>query len=235
MFAQAREAISIKAKELELNNRYKSEFLANMSHELRTPLNSVLILAKLLSENKDKNLTDKQAEYARVIHKSGNDLLLLINDILDLSKIEAGKMEWNNEPVSIPEIAERAIAATTSLVDASNLKLVKNIKTDLSEITGDRDKLIQVMVNLISNAVKFSVKGKVTCDVYQKNEEIIMSITDTGIGIAPEDHAAVFEQFKQVGDTLTDKPKGTGLGLPICKEIVEHHGGRICFNIFYQF
>src|SRR6185369_14199803 len=106
--------------------------------------------------------------------------------------------------------------------------LKKNIKAELPEISGDRDKLIQVMVNLISNAVKFTPSGTVTCNVQKKGKEIVVAISDTGIGIAPEDHKAVFEQFKQVGgDTLTDKPKGTGLGLPICKEIVEHHGGRI--------
>lgn len=228
-------------KTAEKANEAKSSFLSTVSHELRTPLTSVLGFAKIIKKRLEEKIfpiTDKTnpktektiqqiSDNLDVVVSEGQRLTHLINDVLDLAKIEAGKMEWNNEPVSIPEIAERAIAATTSLVDASNLKLVKNIKTDLSEITGDRDKLIQVMVNLISNAVKFSVKGKVTCDVYQKNEEIIMSITDTGIGIAPEDHAAVFEQFKQVGDTLTDKPKGTGLGLPICKEIVEHHGGRI--------
>jgi len=126
------------------------------------------------------------------------------------------------------EVAERAIAATTSLFDQKALKLIKNIDIDLPAITGDRDKLIQVIINLISNSVKFTDKGSVTCIVSQQKDEIVVSISDTGIGIAPGDFGAVFEQFKQVGgDTLTDKPKGTGLGLPICKEIVEHHGGRI--------
>jgi len=148
--------------------------------------------------------------------------------VLDLAKIEAGKMEWNQESVSMAEVAERAIAATTSLFDQKALKLIKNIDADLPDITGDRDKLIQVIINLISNSVKFTDKGSVTCTVAQKENEIVVSISDTGIGIAAGDFGAVFEQFKQVGgDTLTDKPKGTGLGLPICKEIVEHHGGRI--------
>src|SRR6188472_3792848 len=137
-------------------------------------------------------------------------------------------MEWNQESVSMSEVAERAIAATSSLFDQKSLKLIKNIDTDLPDITGDRDKLIQVIINLISNSVKFTDEGSVTCTVSQKDHEIIVSISDTGIGIAPGDFEAVFEQFKQVGgDTLTDKPKGTGLGLPICKEIIEHHGGRI--------
>jgi CheY-like chemotaxis protein len=148
--------------------------------------------------------------------------------VLDLAKIEAGKMEWNQENVSMPEVAERAIAATTSLFEQKSLKLIRQIDTNLPEITGDKDKLIQVIINLISNSVKFTDKGSVTCKVYKEKDELIVSISDTGIGIAPKDFDAVFEQFKQVGgDTLTDKPKGTGLGLPICKEIVEHHGGRI--------
>lgn len=126
------------------------------------------------------------------------------------------------------EVAERAIAATSSLFDQKKLKLDKSIEKDLPNISGDKDKLIQVIINLISNAVKFTDKGSVGCRVYRDKDELIVSVTDTGIGIAPEDYGAVFEQFKQVGgDTLTDKPKGTGLGLPICKEIIEHHGGRI--------
>ena len=137
-------------------------------------------------------------------------------------------MEWNVEDVSLSEVAERAISATAALFSQKSLKLEKNIETGLPPISGDRDKLIQVIINLISNAVKFTDKGSVLCSIYRKKNELIVGITDTGIGIAAEDYAAVFEQFKQVGgDTLTDKPKGTGLGLPICKEIVEHHGGRI--------
>jgi DNA-binding response OmpR family regulator len=168
------------------------------------------------------------SENLQVVISEGERLTHLINDVLDLAKIEAGKMEWNQESIHIPEVAERAIAATTSLFDQKALKMIREIDADLPEITGDKDKLIQVIINLISNAVKFTDKGAVTCRAYREKDELIVSISDTGIGIAPEDYAAVFEQFKQVGgDTLTDKPKGTGLGLPICKEIVEHHGGRI--------
>jgi len=136
-------------------------------------------------------------------------------------------MEWNIESVNMTEIVERAIASTSSLFDKKNLQLKRDIEANLPEISGDRDKLIQVVVNLLSNAVKFTNQGIVTCSAFQKEGGIVVGITDTGIGIAPEDHDKVFEQFKQVGDTLTDKPKGTGLGLPICKEIVEHHGGKI--------
>ena len=223
-------------------NEAKSAFLSTVSHELRTPLTSVLGFAKIIRKRLDEKIfpivdkSDKKTEKTisqisenlQVVISEGERLTHLINDVLDLAKIEAGKMEWSQENVSMPEVAERAIAATTSLFDQKALKLVKEIDTNLPEITGDKDKLIQVIINLISNSVKFTDKGTVTCRAYQEKDELIVSISDTGIGIAPEDYGAVFEQFKQVGgDTLTDKPKGTGLGLPICKEIVEHHGGRI--------
>jgi CheY-like chemotaxis protein len=167
-------------------------------------------------------------ENLQVVISEGERLTHLINDVLDLAKIEAGRMEWNQENVSLAEVAERAILATTSLFDQKKIDLVKEIDNNIPDIIGDADKLIQVVINLFSNAVKFTEQGAVTCKVFQKNNEVIVSVSDTGIGIAEEDYGAVFEQFKQVGgDTLTDKPKGTGLGLPICKEIVEHHGGRI--------
>jgi signal transduction histidine kinase/CheY-like chemotaxis protein/ligand-binding sensor domain-containing protein len=222
-------------------NAAKSAFLSTVSHELRTPLTSVLGFAKITKKRLEEKIfpitdtsdpkTVKTIEQISgnlgVVISEGERLTNLINDVLDLAKIEAGKMEWNIDPVFIPDIVERAIAATSSLFEQKNLKLETKIEGGLPEITGDRDKLIQVVVNLLSNAVKFTNQGTVTCSVFQKADGIVVGITDTGIGIAPEDHDKVFEQFKQVGDTLTDKPKGTGLGLPICKEIVEHHGGKI--------
>ncbi|MEO5905930.1 MAG: GAF domain-containing protein, partial [Saprospiraceae bacterium] len=223
-------------------NEAKSAFLSTVSHELRTPLTSVLGFAKIIkkrledkifpaadrSDAKTEKTIKQISENLHIVISEGERLTHLINDVLDLAKIEAGKMEWNQENVSMSSVAERAIAATTSLFDQKSLKLIKQIDDHLPEITGDKDKLIQVIINLISNSVKFTDKGSITCRVYREKDEIIISISDTGIGIAPEDFATVFEQFKQVGgDTLTDKPKGTGLGLPICKEIVEHHGGRI--------
>ena len=230
------------SKAAEKANEAKSAFLSTVSHELRTPLTSVLGFAKIIRKRLEEKIfpvidkTDTKAgktinqisENLQVVISEGERLTHLINDVLDLAKIEAGKMEWNFENVSMNEVVERAIAATTSLFDQKNLKLIKEIENDVPEISGDRDKLIQVIINLISNSVKFTDKGSVTCSLDKNEKEVIVSISDTGIGIAKEDYAAVFEQFKQVGgDTLTDKPKGTGLGLPICKEIVEHHGGRI--------
>jgi signal transduction histidine kinase/CheY-like chemotaxis protein/uncharacterized protein YigA (DUF484 family) len=230
------------SKTAEKANEAKSAFLSTVSHELRTPLTSVLGFAKIIkkrleekiftaldtSDTKLKKTTDQVSENLNVVISEGERLTHLINDVLDLAKIEAGKMEWNQENVSLAEVIERAVAATTSLFEQKDVKLIKDIDTNISEITGDTDKLIQVVINLFSNAVKFTDEGSVSCKLFQKDNEVIVSVTDTGIGIAKEDYGAVFEQFKQVGgDTLTDKPKGTGLGLPICKEIVEHHGGRI--------
>jgi GAF domain-containing protein/CheY-like chemotaxis protein len=222
-------------------NEAKSSFLSTVSHELRTPLTSVLGFAKIIKkrldekifplvkteDNKVKRTVDQVAENLNVVVAEGERLTTLINNVLDLAKIEAGKIEWHKETLNVPEIIERATAATASLFDSSGLKLKKDVDASLPEIIGDQDKLIQVVINLISNAVKFTDKGSVTCRAKQTDGEIVVSIIDTGAGIAPEDQPRVFEKFKQVGDTLTNKPKGTGLGLTISKEIVEHHGGRI--------
>ena len=239
---QAKMEAEFSSKNAEKANQAKSAFLSTVSHELRTPLTSVLGFAKIIKKRleekifptidktdpKTEKIVDQISENLKVVISEGERLTHLINDVLDLAKIEAGKMEWNQENVSLSEVIDRAIAATTSLFDQKDIHLVKKIDPDIPTIIGDTDKLIQVVINLFSNAVKFTDAGAVTCTLSQKGNEEIVSITDTGIGIAKEDFDAVFEQFKQVGgDTLTDKPKGTGLGLPICKEIVEHHGGRI--------
>ncbi len=228
-------------KTAEEANAAKSAFLSTVSHELRTPLTSVLGFAKITKKRLEEKIfpiTDKSdpktiktieqiSGNLDVVISEGERLTNLINDVLDLAKIEAGKMEWNTEPVQITEVVERAIASTSSLFDQKSLKLERQIEDNLPEINADKDKMIQVVVNLLSNAVKFTNAGTVTVRVFQKDGGIVVGISDTGIGIAPGDYGKVFEQFKQVGDTLTDKPKGTGLGLPICKEIVEHHGGHI--------
>jgi signal transduction histidine kinase/ligand-binding sensor domain-containing protein len=219
----------------------KSVFLSNVSHELRTPLTSVLGFTKIIKnrleekvfpllqtdDRKTQRTIDQVAENLTVVVAEGERLTALIENVLDLAKIEAGKIEWKMETLAVPEIIERATAATASLFENTALKFVKYLDGELPEITGDRDKLIQVVINLISNAVKFTQKGSVTCRAERKDSEIVISVSDTGIGISAEDQPKVFEKFMQVGDTLTDKPKGTGLGLSICKEIVEHHGGRI--------
>ena len=219
----------------------KSAFLSTVSHELRTPLTSVLGFAKIIKRRLEERIfpliqTDDRrvrqtvqqvGDNLNVVVSEGERLTKLIDDVLDLAKIEAGKLEWHMDNVVIAEVIDQATAATSSLFDQRGLQLVKEIAPDLPPVTGDRNRLVQVVINLISNAVKFTDAGSVTCRAAVRDGEIVVSVIDTGLGIAPADHPKVFERFKQVGDTLTDKPKGTGLGLPICREIVEHHEGRI--------
>ncbi len=222
-------------------DRMKTDFISTVSHELRTPLTSVLGFAKLIQKKLDESIfpliqsDDKKvnrsirqvSENIEIIVSEGTRLTKLINEVLDVAKIEAGKMNWNMQSLPITEIIDRAFAATSALFDQKGLVPIKEIGEDLPKIHGDKDRLIQVVINLISNAVKFTDEGNVICRVKQDKELIMVSIIDQGVGISESDQPKVFEKFKQVGDTLTDKPKGTGLGLPISKEIVAHHGGRI--------
>jgi signal transduction histidine kinase len=222
-------------------NDAKSAFLTNVSHELRTPLTSVVGFAKIIRRRLEERVfplvptedqrtartVEQVRENVEIIVAEGERLTTLINNVLDLAKIEAGKVEWSMELLSARTIVDRAIAATTALFEEKGLDLVHDVSEDIPEAIGDRDSLIQVVINLLSNAVKFTDTGVVTCGVRRDGREVVISVTDTGMGIAEADQPRVFEQFAQVGDTLTDKPFGTGLGLPICRQIVEHHGGRI--------
>jgi hypothetical protein len=170
---------------------------------------------------------------AGIIYSESQRLTHLINDVLDLAKIEAGRVDWRMAPLSVAEVLERAAQATQGLFDQKpDVHLVVEAPPGLPNLVGDRDRLTQVAINLISNAVKFTPAGEVRMALARESDPevgdaLVVRVRDTGVGIAPEDHATVFEQFRQVGDTLTDKPQGTGLGLPICKQIVEHHGGRM--------
>lgn len=222
-------------------DQMKTDFISTVSHELRTPLTSILGFAKIIKKKLDEvifpllNTEDKKVQRnirqvgdnIDIIVSEGARLTALINDVLDIAKMEAGKIEWKMEPLQVTEVVERAIAATSALFQQKNLELLQDIDSGLPEVIGDRDRLIQVVINLISNSVKFTDSGSVTCRVQKNDSKITVSVIDTGTGIADADLEKVFEKFKQVGDTLTDKPKGTGLGLPICKQIVEHHGGSI--------
>jgi signal transduction histidine kinase len=222
----------------------KTAFLSNVSHELRTPLTSVVGFSKLIQRRLDEAIFpsmpagDAKRDRAMrqvsdnlgIIVEEGERLTALINDTLDLAKIEAGRMEWRRDVVDLAEVITRATAATAPLLTGAGPQMVLDLEPDLPSITGDRDRLIQVVINLISNAVKFTASGTITCSARIEpagGASALVSVADTGVGIAPEDQARVFEQFGQAGDTLTDKPRGTGLGLPICREIVEHHGGRL--------
>ena len=223
-------------------DQMKTDFISMVSHELRTPLTSVLGFAKIIQKRLDEDIlpnldsrdrrTERAARQVRnntnIIVSEGERLTSLINDVLDIAKMEAGKIEWNMQPLALlQDVLEPVLAATLGLFEDKDVRLVREVAADLPEIIGDRDRLVQVVINLLSNAVKFTDRGSVTCRARRINGDVEISVIDTGLGIAEADKPQVFEKFKQVGDTLTDKPKGTGLGLPICKQIVEYHGGQI--------
>jgi signal transduction histidine kinase/HAMP domain-containing protein len=237
LYTGAKEARAI----AEAANEAKSAFLANVSHELRTPLTSILGFARMtqvrlqerilpalsMDDPRLKRAVAQVDDNLNIILAESNRLTKLINDLLDLEKIQAGKVDWQMQTLYLGDVIRLAATATSSLFESKNLTWVEDIAQDLPAITGDLDRLQQVVINLISNAVKFSDQGEIICKAVSQNGEVIVSVKDQGVGIAREDHGMVFEKFKQVGDTLTDKPQGTGLGLPICKEIIEVHGGRI--------
>jgi CheY-like chemotaxis protein/signal transduction histidine kinase len=217
-----------KAADLVRANRYKSEFLANMSHELRTPLNSSLILAKLLADNREGNLTPEQVKFARSITAAGNDLLALINDILDLSKIEARKIEISRSRVELGEVVARLAETFEPMAEQKQI-FFRVIRADgLPEsIDTDSQRLSQILRNLLSNAIKFTDRGEVALEIAPRGDAIEFAVRDTGIGIAPEHHQIVFEPFRQADGTTNRKFGGTGLGLSISRELARMLGGRI--------
>lgn len=224
-----RQELSLKAEELEQSSTYKSEFLANMSHELRTPLNSVLILARLLEENKDQNLTPKQMEYAGIIHKSGSDLLKLINDILDLSKIEAGKVEMNIEPVAVKGINNDLVQLFDVVADEKQINFITEIDTNVPvNIQTDGQRLEQVIKNLLSNAFKFTpADGTIKLRWSMQDDGLHIAVSDTGTGIPADKQQLIFEAFRQADGSTSRKYGGTGLGLSISKELMKRLGGEI--------
>lgn len=225
----AKSDIEQKTKQLELSGKYKSEFLANMSHELRTPLNSLLILSKDLADNKRKNLSEDQVESANIIYKSGHDLLVLINDVLDLSKIESGKMSVNLERVVLRKFAKELMSTFKLQATEKKLDLDLIFDDDLPEvIRTDSHRLNQILKNLISNALKFTERGKVQVEIKKQNKDkILFSVIDSGIGIPEEKHSAIFEAFQQADGSTSRKYGGTGLGLSISRELAKLLGGEI--------
>jgi signal transduction histidine kinase/CheY-like chemotaxis protein/HAMP domain-containing protein len=245
---RARAEIEERARQLALASQYKSQFLANMSHELRTPLNSLLILARLLAQNTGRNLSAKQVEYANVIHSAGSDLLQLINDILDLSKVEAGRMDMRAEQFTLDALIEDLQATFQPLTTEKGLDFEVSVEPSAStQLATDRQRLRQVLGNLLSNAVKFTERGRVTLRVSAVTADggpdpaamsgyrdgahpgpaLVFSVTDTGIGIAPENLAVIFGAFQQGDGTLSRRYGGTGLGLSIASEVTALLGGRI--------
>jgi signal transduction histidine kinase len=233
----------------EVASATKSQFLANVSHELRTPLTSVVGFTKIVRKRLDEVVlpafvaastaagtpTDPKVERAvrqigenlAIMAAEGDRLTSMINDVLDLEKIEAGRMEFRREPLDVVEVVDQAAAAVAALFETTGLELRREISGPVPAVIGDHHRLVQVVINLLSNAVKFTPSGSVTVRVASSQDEVVVSVTDTGIGISAEDRARVFEVFVQSGDTLTDKPRGTGLGLSISRQIVEQHGGRL--------
>lgn len=230
----ARQALQVKAKELDEISRYKSEFLANMSHELRTPLNSILILANMLAENKTSNLSPKQVEYSHIIHKSGTDLLNLINDILDLSKIEAGKIDIQIEETSISGMVEDVTPPFNVLADSKKLHFTTIVDAGVPKtIKTDKQRLEQIIKNLLSNAFKFTPEGgsivlhfAVTGDNEADNKLCIL-VKDTGVGIPADKQRLIFEAFQQADGSTSRRYGGTGLGLSISRELIRILGGQI--------
>lgn len=209
-------------------DRLKSSFLANMSHELRTPLNSILGFADVILEELDGPLTENMANDLRLIQKNGSHLLHLINDVLDMAKIEAGRMNLNPETFFLIELLEEVTSITSPLASEKNLALFIEPETDLSvSIYADRTRLRQVMINLVNNAMKFTERGKVSILMQRCEAGALVSVHDTGIGIPPEKLEAVFQEFTQVDTSTTRKAGGTGLGLPISRRLIEMHGGRL--------
>ncbi|HEU4590498.1 MAG TPA: response regulator [Steroidobacteraceae bacterium] len=217
-----------KAADLARANRYKSEFLANMSHELRTPLNSSLILAKLLADNKGGNLTPEQVKYARGITSAGNDLLALINDILDLSKIEARKVEITRTSVNLAELALRLSETFEPIALEKQILFRVDREAGLPEaIDTDGQRLSQILKNLLSNAIKFTERGTVSLEIRPQGNNVEIAVRDTGIGIAQEHQAVIFEPFRQADGTTNRRFGGTGLGLSISRELARLLGGQI--------
>jgi two-component system, chemotaxis family, sensor kinase CheA len=218
---KARAELEEKAKQLAVSSKYKSEFLANMSHELRTPLNSLLILSKLLADNPQGNLSEKQVKYSKTIYSSGNDLLATINDILDLAKIESGKMEVHPSTILLKDLAEYVESRFRPLASERNLDFNIVVHEDIPDcIYTDEQRLQQVLKNLLSNAIKFTPQGEVTIEFSWKEDKgFAFTVTDTGIGIPNDKQELIFQAFQQADGTTSRRFGGTGLGLSICREI----------------
>jgi len=232
-------------------DQMKTDFISTVSHELRTPLTSILGFAAIIRDklkeiiapaiqpllqnsgeaailepSVGKALKKVEANVGIIVSEAER-LTALINDVLDIAKMEAGHVDWEMQPTSPNEVIEWAIHSTEALFAQSDLELVCQVEPNLPDVKADRNRLIQVMINLISNAVKFTRQGSVTIRAYRQDDTVQIKVIDTGVGIAPENRDRVFEKFKQIGDTLTEKPQGTGLGLSICKQIIDYHDGQI--------
>jgi signal transduction histidine kinase len=222
-------ALEAKTHEVEVASRHKSEFLANMSHELRTPLNAIIGFSEVLIEQMFGEVNAKQLEYLRDIHASGHHLLTLINDVLDLSKVEAGRMELEDNRFDLPELLDNALTLVRERAARQGVRLVLDVQDSLGTWVADPRKLKQVLLNLLSNAVKFTpAGGSVTLRARRIGPALSeIAVIDTGVGIAPDEQALVFEEFRQAGTDYLRKAEGTGLGLALARRFVELQGGTI--------
>ncbi|MGQ0653825.1 MAG: ATP-binding protein [Betaproteobacteria bacterium] len=221
-------ALREKTRQLEAASRNKSQFIANLSHELRTPLTSILGFSEVLRDGKSGTLTEQQTRFASAINDSGEHLLSLINDILDLSKIEAGRMELHRAEFALPAEIGKALTAIGPRAERRGVEVRSKIDAELGAFYGDRRKFRQMLLNLLSNAVKFTPKGgRVQLRAKARADGIKIAVRDSGVGISPEDQAALFKDFSQVGRDAARKAQGTGLGLALTKRLVELHGGSV--------
>jgi signal transduction histidine kinase len=232
----------LQAKEAaEAASRAKSRFMANISHELRTPMTAILGFSRMIQkklsdqifpfipadERKATRTVKQVSEDLGIVVSETEKLMHLINEVINLARIESDSIEWQIQLFDMSEVIDAAVAVTSSLFVEKGLPLHVEIKPNLPQLLGDTNRLVLVVTHLLTNAAKFTHEGQVTCTAEQVDQEIVVQIIDTGIGIAETDQVKIFDKFEQLGDTLTGKPQGTGLGLAICKGIVEHHGGRI--------
>jgi signal transduction histidine kinase len=217
--------LAVAHQELLSLDEAKTNFLANVSHELRTPLTSIRAFSEILQSYPDDQET--QREFLQIITDESERLTRLVNDVLDVTKIESGQMDWRDERIDCSALLDQCARAFAPLCEQSGLRFQQDVPLDLPEIRGDGDRLQQVVQNLLNNAMKFTAEGTVGLRATEREQELHISVWDTGVGIAPTDQERVFDKFQQVGDTLTGKPRGTGLGLTICRDIVSHHGGRL--------
>jgi signal transduction histidine kinase len=225
--AQLFREIEEKGQELEIANKHKSEFLANMSHELRTPLNAILGYSELIIDSIYGEVPEKIREVLERVEKNGRHLLTLINDVLDLSKIEAGRLTLSLNDYSMQDIIQTVFNSVEALAMEKKLDLKMIVPNDLIRGKGDGQRIAQVILNLLGNAIKFTDQGEVRVEVGLSNESFLVTVSDTGPGLSETDQAKIFEEFQQADGSSTRKKGGTGLGLSISKKIIEMHGGKI--------
>jgi signal transduction histidine kinase len=219
--------IEAKGRELEIASKHKSDFLANMSHELRTPLNAILGYTELILDKIYGDVPENIQEVLERVEKNGRHLLGLINDVLDLSKIEAGQLVLSLDDYSMKEVVHTVFTSVESLAAEKNLELKVSVSPEVAQGKGDQQRISQVFLNLVGNAIKFTEAGEVRIEATASNDNFVVSVSDTGPGLSEADQQMIFEEFHQVDGSSTRKKGGTGLGLSIAKRIVEMHGGRI--------